>query len=73
MFEFADIVKSYVSVYDVLTGKIEKIISGHKGNVRDASWHPHRPEIVSTSVSIGFQSRILQTKYVVEVNSVLQV
>lgn len=38
-------------VYDVLTGRIEKQLKGHKDCVRDVSWHPHRPEIISVSVS----------------------
>lgn len=40
-----------VVVYDVLTGKIEKVLKGHRSCVRDVSWHPYRPELVSTSVS----------------------
>jgi len=36
-------------IYDVLTGKIVKILTGHRGCVRDVSWHSDRPEIVTTS------------------------
>jgi WD40 repeat protein len=43
----------YVSVYDVLTGQIEKTLPGHRACVRDVSWHPTRQEIISTSVSIS--------------------
>lgn len=39
-------------MYDLLTGKIETLLTGHKGNVRDVSWHPYRQEIVTASVSI---------------------
>ncbi|KAK7576357.1 hypothetical protein V9T40_012643 [Parthenolecanium corni] len=38
-----------VVVYDLLTGKIETLLTGHKGNVRDVSWHPYRQEIVTAS------------------------
>ncbi|XP_035212126.1 DDB1- and CUL4-associated factor 11-like isoform X2 [Stegodyphus dumicola] len=38
-----------VVVYDVLTGKIKSILSGHSGCVRDVSWHPYRNEIMSSS------------------------
>ncbi|KAG8200731.1 hypothetical protein JTE90_022340 [Oedothorax gibbosus] len=38
-----------VVVYDVLTGKIKATLKGHKGCVRDVSWHPYRNEIVSSS------------------------
>lgn len=38
-----------VVVYDLLTGKIKTILSGHKGCVRDVSWHPYRNEIISSS------------------------
>ncbi|XP_054719649.1 DDB1- and CUL4-associated factor 11-like [Uloborus diversus] len=38
-----------VVVYDVLTGKIKAILRGHKGCVRDVSWHPYRNEIMSSS------------------------
>ncbi|EEB18068.1 WD-repeat protein, putative [Pediculus humanus corporis] len=38
-----------VIVYDSLTGKIEKELTGHRACVRDVSWHPYRPEITSVS------------------------
>lgn len=38
-----------VVIYDVLTGKVHSVLSGHTACVRDASWHPHRLELVSTS------------------------
>ncbi|ODN00691.1 DDB1- and CUL4-associated factor 11 [Orchesella cincta] len=38
-----------VVIYDVLTGKIVKTLKGHRECVRDVSWHPYRPEIVSSS------------------------
>jgi WD repeat-containing protein 23 len=38
-----------VVIYDVLTGKIKSILKGHKGCVRDVSWHPYMNEIVSSS------------------------
>jgi len=38
-----------VVIYDILTGEIVKILSGHKGCVRDVSWHPHSQEIISSS------------------------
>lgn len=40
-----------IVIYDVLTGKIVKTLKGHRECVRDVSWHPYRPEIVSSSVS----------------------
>lgn len=36
-------------VYDTLTGKIEQSIEGHKDIVRDVAWHPHRPEVLTSS------------------------
>jgi len=38
-----------VVIYDLLTGNIVKELSGHTGVVRDVSWHPYRPEIISSS------------------------
>jgi len=38
-----------VVIYDLLTGSIVKELSGHKGVVRDVSWHPSSQEIVSSS------------------------
>ncbi|XP_058808193.1 DDB1- and CUL4-associated factor 11 isoform X2 [Phymastichus coffea] len=38
-----------IIIYDLLTGKIAKSLKGHKTVVRDVSWHPYNPEIVSTS------------------------
>jgi len=38
-----------VVIYDLLTGEIVKILPGHKGCVRDVSWHPHCQEIISSS------------------------
>ncbi|CAL7943970.1 unnamed protein product [Xylocopa violacea] len=38
-----------VIIYDVLTGRIVSSLVGHKGCVRDVSWHPFHQEIVSTS------------------------
>ncbi|XP_043248552.1 DDB1- and CUL4-associated factor 11 isoform X1 [Colletes gigas] len=38
-----------VIIYDVLTGRIVSTLVGHKGCVRDVSWHPFHQEIVSTS------------------------
>lgn len=40
-----------IVIYDVLTGKVVKTLKGHRECVRDVSWHPYRPEIVSSSVS----------------------
>ncbi|XP_054274991.1 DDB1- and CUL4-associated factor 11-like isoform X1 [Macrosteles quadrilineatus] len=38
-----------VVIYDLLTGEIVKVLKGHRGCVRDVSWHPYRPELASTS------------------------
>jgi WD repeat-containing protein 23 len=38
-----------VVIYDLLTGQMVKTLKGHKACVRDVSWHPFRPELVSTS------------------------
>lgn len=36
-------------VYDILTGTKVKELKGHRGCVRDVSWHPYNPDIVTTS------------------------
>ncbi|XP_015789534.1 DDB1- and CUL4-associated factor 11 isoform X2 [Tetranychus urticae] len=36
-------------IYDVLTGEIVRSFNGHQGCVRDVSWHPYLPEIISSS------------------------
>lgn len=41
-----------VIIYDSLTGEMKRNIEGHSGLVRDVSWHPLRPEIASSSVSV---------------------
>jgi len=33
----------------MLTGKIERVLIGHRNCVRDVSWHPYKHEIISTS------------------------
>ncbi|XP_014236596.1 DDB1- and CUL4-associated factor 11 [Trichogramma pretiosum] len=38
-----------IIIYDVLSGKIIHWCAGHEALVRDVNWHPHHPEIVSTS------------------------
>jgi len=38
-----------VVIYDVLTGELVETLEGHASVVRDVSWHPHLPYIVSTS------------------------
>lgn len=38
-----------ISVYDILTGNIVKTVPAHADLVRDASWHPTRPEILTSS------------------------
>ncbi|RWS27205.1 DDB1- and CUL4-associated factor 11-like isoform X2, partial [Leptotrombidium deliense] len=38
-----------VVIYDSLSGKIVKLLNGHRGCVRDVSWHPQSLEIISTS------------------------
>jgi len=38
-----------VVIYDMLTGEVVKVLSGHRGCVRDVSWHPYNPEIISSS------------------------
>uniref|UniRef100_A0A182QGS1 Uncharacterized protein n=1 Tax=Anopheles farauti TaxID=69004 RepID=A0A182QGS1_9DIPT len=41
-------------IYDVLTGSIVEAIEGHQDIVRDVAWHPHRTEILTSSV-MGLQ------------------
>lgn len=42
-----------VVIYDSLTGKSHLLSGNHRNCVRDVSWHPHRQEIASSSVSIN--------------------
>ena len=43
----------FSSVYDALTGEVVRENKGHKTCVRDVSWHPHHPEMISSSVRDG--------------------
>lgn len=38
-----------VVIYDVLTGEIVQSLHGHRACVRDVSWHPYLPHLVSSS------------------------
>lgn len=38
-----------IIIYDLLTGKIVSSLDGHRGCVRDVSWHPYHQEIISSS------------------------
>ena len=38
-----------VVVYDVLTGEVVRRLRGHRGIVRDVSWHPAEPILISAS------------------------
>ena len=38
-----------VFIWDALSGQIERVLPGHAHLVRDVSWHPQLPEIVSSS------------------------
>lgn len=38
-----------VIIYDSLTGEVVRRLQGHKSCVRDVSWHPYQPEILSSS------------------------
>lgn len=38
-----------VVVYDLLSGRVETKLMGHHGTVRDASWHPYKPILLSSS------------------------
>ena len=40
-----------VYIYDIMTGSVASVLEGHKACVRDVSWHPELPDLVSTSVS----------------------
>lgn len=40
-----------VYIYDVMTGSVASVLEGHQGCVRDVSWHPELPDLVSSSVS----------------------
>ena len=50
---------SRVVVYDVLTGAVVSSMKGHRGPVRDVSWHPSAPVIAST----GFEGAIRTWSY----------
>lgn len=39
------------SVYDLLSGKVLCQLKGHKECIRDVSWHPFHPHIVTSAVS----------------------
>ena len=50
---FIDIVTdlcTFYPVYDLLTGKVVRRLTGHNNCTRDVSWHPFNSEIISTSV-----------------------
>ncbi|KAI8509552.1 hypothetical protein Bbelb_119800 [Branchiostoma belcheri] len=38
-----------IVVYDVLTGQVAKRLKGHRSCVRDVSWHPYVPRMLSVS------------------------
>ena len=38
-----------VVVYDVMTGEVVRRLRGHRGIVRDVSWHPSEPTLISAS------------------------
>jgi len=38
-----------VYFYDVLTGNLAGKITGHRSVIRDLSWHPYEPELITTS------------------------
>jgi WD40 repeat protein len=62
-----------LSVYDVLTGKVHSVLSGHRACVRDVSWHPHRQELISTSVSFTVSCTRELKFYYVNTNLILKV
>eukprot|EP00127_Corallochytrium_limacisporum_P003593 Clim_evm76s150 gene=Clim_evmTU76s150 len=43
-----------VYIFDSLTGEIVKRLEGHRHCVRDVSWHPYRPQLVS----VGFDCTV---------------
>lgn len=51
-----------ILVYDLLTGQIVASLDGHRGCVRDVSWHPYHQEIISSSVIIIFHRKIYKLK-----------
>lgn len=48
-----------ILVYDLLTGKIARILYGHSACVRDVSWHPTDPHIISSSVSKNYSTQFM--------------
>lgn len=38
-----------ICIYDVLTGEMVQKLRGHTAIVRDVSWHPHKPLLLSSS------------------------
>ncbi|CAN0890215.1 LEC14B protein [Linum grandiflorum] len=40
---------SSVYIYDVVTGEVAGVLKHHNSPVRDCSWHPHYPMLVSSS------------------------
>eukprot|EP01112_Ceratiomyxa_fruticulosa_P004992 TRINITY_DN1555_c0_g1_i2.p1 TRINITY_DN1555_c0_g1~~TRINITY_DN1555_c0_g1_i2.p1 ORF type:complete len:518 (-),score=96.42 TRINITY_DN1555_c0_g1_i2:158-1711(-) len=36
-------------IYDVLSGKVVETLKGHQSIIRDLSWHPFIPELITTS------------------------
>lgn len=55
-----------VLIYDTLSGRIVRKIESHSDLVRDVSWHPSRPEIVSASfderVNVNVYTEKIETK-----------
>lgn len=41
----------FISVYDLLTGKVVSRLKGHNQCTRDVSWHPYKNIIMTSSVS----------------------
>ncbi|KAG6551331.1 hypothetical protein Mapa_007117 [Marchantia paleacea] len=38
-----------IFIFHVITGKVQSVLNYHKGSVRDVSWHPTQPTLVSSS------------------------